>query len=77
MEDDTHSFVVRIWHEALDQEGNPTAWRGYVDHIASGKRYYFADLKGIVSFIEQQLKWKTESPSRWQSLWARLRREKN
>jgi hypothetical protein len=77
LEDDTHSFVVRIWHEAVDQEGKPTAWRGYVDHIASGKRHYFTDLKGVVSFMEQQLEWKTVPPSRWQSFLAKLRHEKD
>ena len=61
----------------MDQEGKPMAWRGYVDHIASGKRHYFAELKGIVPFIEQQLGRKTESPSRWQSLLVKKRHEKN
>ena len=54
MEGDILSFVVRIWHEAVDSEGNAVTWRGYVDHVGSDKRLYFCDLDKVVSFIQRE-----------------------
>jgi hypothetical protein len=53
LENDTHSFVVRIWHEAVDKKGNFVVWRGSIDHVGSGRRLYFDDLDGIVRFIRE------------------------
>ena len=77
MEDDTHSFVVRIWHEAVDDEGQPTAWRGYVDDIGSGERFHFHDPSEIGNLIAQQIGLKSKSRSRWRELLAKIRREMN
>jgi hypothetical protein len=53
LENDTQSFVVRIWHEAVDAEGHVVVWRGSIDHVGSGKRLYFDELGGIVRFIRE------------------------
>ena len=53
VEGDTQSFVVRIWHEEADEEGNAIAWRGSVDHVGSKKRFHFQDLGQLVHFIRQ------------------------
>ncbi len=71
---DTQAFIVRIWHEALDDEGNITAWRGSIDHVGRDQRLYFHDLDGIVRFIQEQ----TGVDSRrsrftWRSVLARIR----
>lgn len=50
----THSFIVRIWHEALDGEGKIVAWRGSIDHVSSGKRLYFHKLEEVEGFIQEQ-----------------------
>ncbi len=55
MHGDTHSFVIRIWQEAMDSEGNITAWRGSIDHVGSGERLHFYDLDRVVHFIQQQV----------------------
>jgi len=52
---DTYSFVVRIWYEALDSEGNITAWRGSIDHIGDGERLNFDDLDRVVQFIQERV----------------------
>lgn len=52
---DTHSFIVRIWHEALDREGNIIAWRGSIDHVGGGDRFYFDDLDRLVQFMREQV----------------------
>ena len=74
MEDETHSFVVRVWPEGVDREGQLTDWRGYVDDIASGQRFHFQDLQEITHFIAQQIGLKAKSNSRWQSLLGRIKR---
>jgi len=55
VQDDTHSFVVRIWHEALNSEGHIVAWRGFADHVSSGERCHFEDLKQLVGFIQTKV----------------------
>lgn len=55
MKADTYSFVIRIWHEALDSEGHITTWRGSIDHVGSDERLHFDDLARIVQFIQEQI----------------------
>lgn len=69
---DTHAFIVRIWHEALDDEGNIVAWRGSIDHVGSDNRLYFQDLDGIVRFIKERAGVNTKrSRFSWKSLLTR------
>jgi hypothetical protein len=76
VEGDTHAFIVRIWHEAQDGEGNIVAWRGSIDHVGSDQRLYFQDLEGILRFIEEQIGVNTSLPgSKWRALLARVRNE--
>jgi hypothetical protein len=51
---DTHSFIIRVWHESQDSDGNILAWRGSIDHVGSNKRLYFQNLDGIAQFIQEQ-----------------------
>lgn len=55
MQGDTYSFIVRIWHEALDSEGHITQWRGSVDCVGSGERFHFYDMDRLVQFIQEQV----------------------
>ena len=55
MQQDTYSFVVRIWPEGADSRGNVLAWRGSVDSVADGERLYFDDLAEISAFIGRQI----------------------
>jgi hypothetical protein len=73
---DTHAFIVRIWHEAQDEEGTIVAWRGSIDHVGSDERLYFHDLTGIVRFIQEQTGVDASSSRfRWRMLWDRIRHE--
>ena len=54
MENDTHSFIIRVWYEAQDGDGNILAWRGSIDHVGSKNRLYFQNFDGIVRFIQEQ-----------------------
>lgn len=53
--DETHAFIIRIWPEEIDKEGNRTAWRGTIDHVGTDRRLYFQDLDGIVRFIQEEI----------------------
>jgi hypothetical protein len=65
---DTHSFIIRVWYEAQDGEGNILAWRGSIDHVGSNKRLYFQNLDGIASFIQEQSGVRKAKNSFWKSI---------
>jgi hypothetical protein len=46
-------FILRFWHEPSQER--PGAWRGSVDHVDSGKRFYFARLDDMQDFIRKAL----------------------
>jgi hypothetical protein len=72
---DTHAFIVRIWHEELDSEGNGLAWRGSIQHVGSSKRLYFQDLEGIVHFVREETGINARYPKhKWHALLDRIRR---
>lgn len=68
------SFVVRIWLERREIAGAPAAWRGMIEHVASGKRRYFLDLDGIVVFLAEYLSIWDVRPCSWMLLRERFRR---
>lgn len=51
---DTQSYVIRIWHEAIDEEGRVIAWRGSIDHVGNDTRLHFQELEKLVDFIRQE-----------------------
>jgi len=46
-------FIVRVWEEPSRER--PGAWRGSVDHVGSGQRFYFARLDDLQAFIRKTL----------------------
>lgn len=44
-----HLFVVRVWYAA--GVAHADAWRGSVEHPASGARRYFSDYPTLTAFI--------------------------
>ena len=79
MNTDTHSFIIRVWYEAQDSEGNILAWRGSIDHVGSENRLYFQDLDGIARFIQEQSGvYATEKNSFWRApiIWIKNEFEK-
>jgi hypothetical protein len=54
-EDDTHSFVVRIWREPREAPDACPLWRGMIEHVMTGRRRYLSDLTEVTEFIRQQL----------------------
>ena len=66
----THSFIVRIWHEAVDNEGNILTWRGSVEHVGSDRRLYFSGLDEFTKFIREE----SELPDSRSTWWGRILR---
>lgn len=64
MLDDTHSFIVRIWHEGRDSAGQITAWRGFIEHVGEGERRYFVDLREVSRYIREHVAWASQGGSR-------------
>jgi hypothetical protein len=53
-------FVVRTW---LESPGDPRSLRGQIDHIASGRRRYFANFGDLCDFIAGAEAFVPASPS--------------
>ena len=48
-----HLFIVRLWSEA---ESPPTpSWRGSVQHVGSGRRFFFTNLRDLYGFVDAEL----------------------
>lgn len=54
MEDNSDSFIVRIWRETVDATGSVTAWKGFITHVGKNQQRYFYDLDVIVLFIRDE-----------------------
>ena len=50
-EADAHSFVVRIWQENREDPNGQVEWRGWIEHVQSGQRHYFRDLKDLPQLV--------------------------
>lgn len=62
MDDNTHSFIVRIWQEKSDENSLEAVidpqltqknWRGWIEAVGSGHRLYFQDLQSALRFIQE------------------------
>jgi hypothetical protein len=51
---DTQSFILRIWNDSPSGNAKEKSWRGSIVHVGSGKRIYFHDLNSITPFIRRQ-----------------------
>ena len=56
LEEETFSFIVKIWFEEEASLTRKPIWRGHITHIPSHKRAYFNTYDGIFKFIERYLK---------------------
>ncbi|WP_169307265.1 hypothetical protein [Chitiniphilus eburneus] len=51
LEDQTASFIVRVWRERGEYEAGPGEWRGSIEHVQSGKKGFFRDLASMERFM--------------------------
>jgi hypothetical protein len=50
-----HSFIVKLWLEGDDGQGQRIAWHGYITHVPTGARRYLQSLSDVTEFIKQHL----------------------
>ncbi len=50
-EAEAHSFVMRIWRENRDDPDDQADWRGWIEHVQSGQRHYFREVKEIPAIV--------------------------
>jgi hypothetical protein len=50
-----HSFILRIRSENTSQAKKRNVWRGSIEHVGSGQRFFFQDLESILDFILEQI----------------------
>lgn len=46
-----HSFIVHVWMEKRASNVEGELWRGYVTHVATGRRHYVHSMSEIPVFI--------------------------
>lgn len=66
-----HSFIIKLWLAGEFEEKKGQEFSGYIIHIPSGEKRYVNNLKGIKTFIEEQLK--TEDKSSRFTRWLKRR----
>ncbi len=49
-----HLFIVRMWQEP-SEAAPPGQWRGSVEHVSSGQRFYFSALNDLTNFFDHHL----------------------
>jgi len=49
------SFLIRLWQDEGEHIGEkPQVWRGHIEHIQSGKHWYFETLDDLLDFLRLQ-----------------------
>jgi len=46
------SFLLRV--VVQDGAGTPDAWRGRIQHVATGDERHFGDIEEVIKFIREQ-----------------------
>jgi hypothetical protein len=54
-EAEAHSFVLRIWRENRDDPTVDAEWRGWIEHVQSGRRTYFRELQEIEQLLAEYM----------------------
>lgn len=55
LEDHSVSFIVRIWCEGGTETQHNREWRGSIEHVHSGRRGFFRDIRAITEFMKPHL----------------------
>ena len=50
-----HVFVVRIWREHREIEGEAPRLRGMIQHAVTGEKQYFNDIGNVSEFLATHL----------------------
>lgn len=56
IEQNTHSFIVKVWRERTTIEDETFSWRGHITHVPDGERRTVSHLEEIGLFISPYLR---------------------
>lgn len=51
----THSFLVRLWVEPREQEGESVAIRGYFRNLQTGEERFVTEPRAIANLLERSV----------------------
>jgi hypothetical protein len=54
-EENSHSFIVRVWLEETSSATEEVTWQGTITHVPDGRRRAFVSLNEIPEFIASYL----------------------
>lgn len=52
-EQEAHSFVIRLWQE--ERGAVARCWRGWIEHVQSGRRHYFQNQQALNNIFTDYL----------------------
>lgn len=52
---ESHSFVIRLWQERQARSNAAVVWRGWIKHVQSGRRHYFQNATALHQFVAAYL----------------------
>ena len=55
LEEQTNSFIIKIWLEPSDGQVGEVVWRGHITHVPSHERRYIRRLSDIADLIQPYL----------------------
>jgi len=67
-QDNTHSFILKVWVEGSSKDGKPVIWRGHITHVPSGERRYLKDMGDIALYVASYLEEVNAKPDRWRRM---------
>ena len=54
-ETDSEIFMLRIWAEPREIVGQPSVYRGRIEHVRSSRSRYIRDLSQVMEFVDECL----------------------
>ncbi len=55
MDQESHSFIVRMWREPTIDTHDGASWRGTITHVLSGEQLHFWELGAVQRFIAERV----------------------
>ncbi len=65
MNNDSKSFIVRIWIDSAPEDSAEPAWRGVIEHVGSSDRQHFHELGDVTRFIAEKTGLASGDPENW------------
>jgi hypothetical protein len=70
LEDQSCSFIVRVWRETSESPNAASEWRGSIEKVPAGRRAFFRELPAILDYMKPHLEELGIDPS--QRFWEHM-----